>query len=120
MFQLKSLLLAVTVATLATVRTFDIEPRISHGKNANSGQFPFYVHLEVNLGPKGYSICGGSLISKQWVVTSAGCLDDSIGVNVHLGSLRPANVTEEGRVIVKVSKSEIFRHPKYFRHLIYK
>lgn len=41
-------------------------PAIYDGKNAFSGDFPYYVSIE----SRGY-ICGGAIIAKYWIVTTA-------------------------------------------------
>lgn len=40
------------------------------GVDANEGEFPWMVHLKDN----GFGICGGTLISPEWVVTAAHCV----------------------------------------------
>jgi len=42
---------------------------ITSGRTASRGQFQWQVALIIN----GQSLCGGSLISNQWVLTAAYC-----------------------------------------------
>lgn len=123
MFKFSFILFAL--ATLfANSFAFDVEDfdpefgtRIVQGRNATRGQFPYYVFLKLKL-PQGNAACGGSLISDEWVVTAAHCLKSAYGGEAHLGSLRAADVNEEGRVIVSFTRRDIFVHPKYFQPIV--
>lgn len=109
----KGILLAVAAAVPSTVSAFDIEPRIEGGEISAQGQFPFYALLNILTFERNYT-CGGSLISNQWVVTSAHCLYGAHHVGVHLGSLRTNDVNEKGRVTITTSRQQdIIMHPNY-------
>lgn len=113
MFQTKFSSLIVAAALLFAVSAFDIGPRIEGGENAARGQFPFYALLNIITFERNYT-CGGSLISNQWVVTNAHCLNGAYKVEVHLGSLKTNDVNEEGRVTVTtVKQQDIMMHPNY-------
>ncbi|XP_078509316.1 serine protease 27-like [Lissotriton helveticus] len=61
--------------------------RIIGGQDAQPGQWPWQVSIERN----GVHICGGSLISSQWVVSAAQCIQRPVVISkyrVHLGAFQ--------------------------------
>lgn len=113
MFSTKFILLTVAAVAMSTVCAFDIEPRIEGGENAVQGQFPFYALLNIITFEGNYT-CGGSLISNQWIVTTAHCLNGAYRVEVHLGSLKTNEANEKGRVtITTIKQQDIILHPNY-------
>ncbi|XP_053949100.1 trypsin alpha-3-like [Anastrepha ludens] len=86
--------------------------RIVGGQNAAEGQFPFQVSLQDNR--SGLHICGGSIISANYVVTAAHCVTNEQGVEYPVTKLMVrAGITQvyKGGVIVGIA--QIRRHPQY-------
>ncbi|XP_073836508.1 serine protease 3-like [Musca autumnalis] len=85
-----------------------IEGRITNGKTASSGQFPYQVGLSLKTS-SGSFWCGGSLIGNTWVLTAAHCTDGVTSATVYLGSTTRtvADVTHT------VSSSAIHQHTGY-------
>lgn len=110
MFQAKILLLAVLVSFAAA--EYKIEPRIVQGHDAARGQFPFFVLMEVQV-PQGIAMCGGSLISNQWIVTAGHCVMSAVAARVHLGTLRANDITEKGRKVFEIDPKDIHTYPRF-------
>src|SRR5438876_204414 len=53
--------------------------RIVGGHNAGPHEWPWQVHLLIKR-DNGNFLCGGSIISDQWVLSAGHCLDQSKGV----------------------------------------
>ncbi|KRF97667.1 uncharacterized protein Dwil_GK27531 [Drosophila willistoni] len=85
--------------------------RIVNGQEAKEGQFPYIVELTVHSLYRPSSLCGGSIIANDWILTAAHCTDGANRVTIHYGSIQKA----EGQVINDVEASSIIQHPKYDR-----
>uniref|UniRef100_A0A3B3X2L3 Peptidase S1 domain-containing protein n=1 Tax=Poecilia mexicana TaxID=48701 RepID=A0A3B3X2L3_9TELE len=84
-----------------------IKTRIVGGQDASPGRWPWQVSIQ---GDNGH-FCGGSLITDQWVLTAAHCIErDILMSKVHLGAynLSDPNPNEVTRGIVQA-----FVHPDY-------
>ncbi|GAB6028385.1 Transmembrane protease serine 9 [Chamberlinius hualienensis] len=59
-------------AKFAELDNENLSPRIVGGQTAHSGEFPYMVSLKHM--PSGLLLCGGSLISSQYVISAAHCV----------------------------------------------
>lgn len=85
-------LLSSTIGIASKSNNFgiSIDSLIAKGQDAYRGQFPYYTFLKLNT-TDGDAICGGALISNEWILTAGHCLYDTLNGEIHLGSLRAAN-----------------------------
>ncbi|KAJ8711029.1 hypothetical protein PYW07_008271 [Mythimna separata] len=82
--------------------------RIVSGWEALPGQHPHHAALEL-MHTFGWVLCGGSIISKEWIVTAAPCAFGRVLAIVRVGSVslvdkNPENIFET---------TEWYTHPKY-------
>lgn len=93
----------------ALLRGRELTPttRIIGGDPVSSNEFPWYASLQDdNFGP----FCGGSLITGNYVLTAAHCVQDSVD-KVVLGTSDLTDTNSETRVDVRVK--QIVKHPHY-------
>ncbi|KAG7486041.1 transmembrane protease serine 6 [Solea senegalensis] len=89
--------------------------RIVGGTNATEGEWPWQVSLQV----RGAHVCGGALITSQWVVSAAHCfhgdrLQRSVWT-VHLGKhlLSTSSPTEETVTIQRIHLHKYYNNESY-------
>ncbi|XP_067644250.1 collagenase-like [Eurosta solidaginis] len=85
-----------------------VSPRIGNGQTAAANQFPYQAGLLLFDG-ENWGFCGGSLISKEWVLTAAHCTLNAVRGLVYLGSITRFDRT----VRLEVDKCDIKGHPEY-------
>ncbi|XP_058124996.1 collagenase-like [Anopheles coustani] len=102
---------ALLVASLALVRAGVPGVRVVNGETATLGQFPYQARLTVNLANDKRALCGGSLLSDEWVLTAAHCVQGAKSLEVHLGAVDFNDDTDDGRLVLVSEK--FFHHEKY-------
>ena len=92
----------------------NINPRIIGGQLGRAGEMPWMVRAQLMLHNGTTKYCGGFIVSDQWVVTAAHCVEGVGAVVVSAGridySSRGSKATEQ---ISVVSRESIFQHPQY-------
>ncbi|XP_032542661.1 coagulation factor XI-like isoform X4 [Chiroxiphia lanceolata] len=99
---------ASTVCMQHSARTI----RIVGGTDSSPGEWPWQVSLHVKLSRQRH-LCGGSIISNQWILTAAHCVTSLANPNswrVYAGILKQSEINED-TPFFKVE--EIIVHPQY-------
>ncbi|XP_066252003.1 uncharacterized protein [Euwallacea similis] len=77
--------------------------KIVGGSVASRNQFPYQAALVINNS----GFCGGSIISNQWILTAAHCVDTANSVQVILGAHNPMTTTNEPTQVRLTSSSRV-------------
>lgn len=68
--------IVIVISAWAEAQTYNsTSNRIHGGREARPGQFPYQVSLRERKGGKYVHVCGGSILSKRFVLTAAHCLE---------------------------------------------
>ncbi|XP_015223257.2 complement C2-like isoform X1 [Lepisosteus oculatus] len=91
--------------------------RVFRGKESNKGDWPWQVNIVRNSKTRNTDkeTCGGSIISRRWILTAAHCFSDTTEdteVHVVIGS----NTRIEGE---KVMVEKVIVHPEYNKYFDY-
>ncbi|XP_017669506.1 PREDICTED: plasma kallikrein-like isoform X3 [Lepidothrix coronata] len=99
---------ASTVCMQHSARTI----RIVGGTDSSPGEWPWQVSLHVKLSRQRH-LCGGSIISNQWILTAAHCVTSLANPNswrVYAGILKQSEINEDTPFF---RVEEIIVHPQY-------
>ncbi len=104
-------LVGVMLFSIAAVRADPASPTIVGGQEADPGEWPWQVVLvQKGANPINGAFCGGSIITRDWVLTAAHCVDTAstsdLDVVVGIHDLRNPNTG-----FVRVALSQIVVHP---------
>ncbi|XP_061446252.1 serine protease 33-like isoform X1 [Rhineura floridana] len=84
-------------------------PRIIGGKKADEGEWPWQASIRKNR----IHMCGGSLISSQWVVTAAHCFEGRLNLPEFRVNLGEYELPKPAPTMVSSAVSQIIVHPSY-------
>lgn len=102
----KCLILGLLIATtLSASAQYTTQTRIVGGDKVESEYYPWQVFMYVIIDKKNGAVCGGSLISPQWVLTAAHCV-------MHEGKPFPAEkfIIISGKKHISFDDSDIREH----------
>ncbi|XP_036037176.1 cationic trypsin-like [Onychomys torridus] len=100
---MKIFLFLVLIEATAAIPGNDSDDKIIRGYACGNNSVPYQVSLNA-----GYHLCGGSLVSDQWVLTAAHCYKPQLQVRLGESNIRKVEGSEQ---IVYAAK--IIPHPKY-------
>ncbi|KAJ8711033.1 hypothetical protein PYW07_008275 [Mythimna separata] len=123
MFKKSGLLIFVLTILQVSARYKSVEPdinpdpaevsssssRIVSGWEAKPGQHPHHAAFRLMHFNGGVRVCGGSIISKEWIVTAAHCTNDCVVAVIRIGVVsindnNPENIFET---------TEWYNHPNF-------
>ncbi|CAO1432824.1 unnamed protein product [Diamesa tonsa] len=89
----------------------NISRRVVNGQSAYLGQFPYQALLFTSDSLNQSYLCGGSIISQNWIITAAHCLKEIVSTDIHVGIVNRSPITSEWKT--KVAKSNFIIHEEY-------
>ncbi|XP_067407694.1 plasma kallikrein isoform X1 [Emydura macquarii macquarii] len=107
-----TLRLCKTKGSTVCMQQSKLNRRVVGGTVSSPGEWPWQVSLQVKLSTKTH-FCGGSIISNQWILTAAHCIDNFESPDVwyvYAGILKLSEINKD-TPFFKVQK--IIIHPQY-------
>ncbi|XP_022218653.2 serine protease 3-like [Drosophila obscura] len=100
--------LCLLLVQLLVAGEANVLQRIVNGKLAKERQFPYVVQILIDA-HNVTSLCGGSIIANNWVLTAAHCTENATSVSLIYGSIwRKEKPTKK-----LLAKDHVFPHPQY-------
>nr|XP_055023652.1 chymotrypsin-like elastase family member 2A [Misgurnus anguillicaudatus] len=78
--------------------------RVVGGEDVRPHSWPWQISLQYSSGGNWHHICGGTLISNEWVLTAAYCISSSRTYRVYLGKHNLKKEEEEGSFAIAPAK----------------
>uniref|UniRef100_A0A182QMP3 Peptidase S1 domain-containing protein n=1 Tax=Anopheles farauti TaxID=69004 RepID=A0A182QMP3_9DIPT len=95
--------------------------RIVGGSVATAGQIPYQAAILSDL-ESGQALCGGVLLSSNYVLTAGVCVEGTSGGVIVLGALNLQNEAEAGQIRIAFAAGDVRLHEEFlgviFRHNI--
>ncbi|XP_055610864.1 brachyurin-like [Uranotaenia lowii] len=86
------------------------DSRIVNGVPAQPNQFPYQVVMIIYMA-NGAALCGGSILSNQWILTAGHCVEGAKRFLIILGTTKLFDRSDPSRV--EINATEFIRHEKY-------
>lgn len=90
---------------------YNVEPRITNGKNAYLGAFPWHASLFIRYrsdSPDAEpSHCSGAILNEKWILTPAECIQNAKTIRVDVGSI------DINKPLISLYPDSFTPHPQY-------
>jgi len=88
----------------------EINSRITGGNESPPHKYPWMASIFMHQGADTF-FCGGTLLTNEWILTAAHCVDKIDAIDIFLGAHNVREVSEEGRL--EIQAADFFAHPSY-------
>lgn len=102
------------ISNNSSSRLHSIQP-IGNDEKVKLGQFPYIAQLELTTVENRLALCGGSLISRKWILTAGHCCRNKIKAKITLGAIRYKN-DPSAPGSVEMHSEKLHVHPKAAHH----
>jgi len=93
--------------------------RISGGQETTPNEFPWQAYITVNFWNGGSAICGGTLISDEWILSATHCFEGVINMTVTLGAHDTSGESSEvNREVFDLTPGDVVKHPGWYFPLL--
>lgn len=89
--------------------------RIAGGSETVPNEFPWQAYITVNFWNGGSAICGGTLISDEWILSATHCFEGVINMTVILGAHDTSDGSlEASREVFYLTPRDVTKYPDWF------